>query len=640
MDDDEMEQTDMKTQLNYSNRIALSPDARWLAIFNDVGKLFIVSSNLAENAYELETSGGDTPPSELLWGGRDFVVAVWQPAQIETGCSQSLVMVIGRGGGLRRFCFEGPVRLVGECDSLRVISDSACDIILPVPARVHDLGLRLPQDSLEDSNPGRELYDANNDFETEKGTSMKRIRALREKGTLQDAVRTCQAAAAHEFDRVLQEKLLKAAAYGKSFLYEPTEPDFTECCKRLRILNAVRSPEVGIPLTAEQYRVLSPETLVERLAARRLYLLSFRISGYLKSSTAKVLVAWACAQVRSHTAVPERLVQRIEDRFRECPGVPYHQVAEVAWAEKKEELAIQLLEKEPKVAEQVARLLRFKEPDRALQKALDACNTDLVTLVLADIKKRTADEERPTRDLNDILSGNAAARDIYLAQCQDRGFAQKFFRQTGQHAELASLALQTAAEDGTSGATRKKCLEEALKSLRDSGSKPLEAEAKIVEDGLRLWERQSSLGAKPGESLAETLATLFAAQKVSDAEKLKKDFSVSDRMFTWIRLRTLCRKAMWDALFQWLNKSKPVIGFKAVVKECLRYNKDEAAKYVHKIPDPAERCEMFCNLGKFKEAIDLAIKEQEEGFLSVIYSRTDPERDKVHRDRIRKELGQ
>ena len=69
-------------------------------------------------------------------------------------------------------------------------------------------------------------------------------------------------------------------------------------------------------------------------------------------------------------------------------------------------------------------------------------------------------------------------------------------------------------------------------------------------------------------------------------------------------------------------KAKPPIGYKAFVTECLKFSdsggKREAGKYVHKIADPAERCEMFCNLGMFRDAIATADKEKDPDLLHAI----------------------
>jgi Vps16, N-terminal region len=50
-------------------------------------------------------------------------------------------------------------------------------------------------------------------------------------GVLQEAVKSCTAAAAVEFDTLRQKALLRAAAYGKGFLPDYDSDDFVACCR-------------------------------------------------------------------------------------------------------------------------------------------------------------------------------------------------------------------------------------------------------------------------------------------------------------------------------------------------------------------------------------------------------------------------
>lgn len=67
-----------------------------------------------------------------------------------------------------------------------------------------------------------------------------------------EAVDTCIDAASKEFDINWQKLLLKTASFGKTFLdlYNPAE--FVNVSSILRVLNAVRYYEVGIPISYEQ----------------------------------------------------------------------------------------------------------------------------------------------------------------------------------------------------------------------------------------------------------------------------------------------------------------------------------------------------------------------------------------------------
>ena len=53
------------------------------------------------------------------------------------------------------------------------------------------------------------------------------------------------------------------------------------CCRSLRVLNALRSSEVGLPLTHTQVEALTMPVLVSRLVNARRHLLALRIAEML-----------------------------------------------------------------------------------------------------------------------------------------------------------------------------------------------------------------------------------------------------------------------------------------------------------------------------------------------------------------------
>jgi hypothetical protein len=59
-------------------------------------------------------------------------------------------------------------------------------------------------------------------------------------------------------------------------------------CRQLRILNALRKPEVGLPLTAAQAEALTQPVVVSRLVNARRHLLALRIAALLGMDTGKV----------------------------------------------------------------------------------------------------------------------------------------------------------------------------------------------------------------------------------------------------------------------------------------------------------------------------------------------------------------
>lgn len=83
---------------------------------------------------------------------------------------------------------------------------------------------------------------------------------------------------------------LQAACYGRAFCQIGTYPRkrILQMCQSLRILNALRSPDVGVPLTLGQLEGLTPVVLVDRLINAKRHLLALRIAEMLGMETDKV----------------------------------------------------------------------------------------------------------------------------------------------------------------------------------------------------------------------------------------------------------------------------------------------------------------------------------------------------------------
>lgn len=72
------------------------------------------------------------------------------------------------------------------------------------------------------------------------------------KGKLGESVDECIEAASYEFDTSAQKSLICAAFFGKAFFPGYNPDKYIETCRVLRVLNALRDPKTGIPLTYAQ----------------------------------------------------------------------------------------------------------------------------------------------------------------------------------------------------------------------------------------------------------------------------------------------------------------------------------------------------------------------------------------------------
>jgi hypothetical protein len=193
------------------------------------------------------------------------------------------------------------------------------------------------------------------------------------KAELVEAVDGCIEAAGHEFSPALQRRLLEvrratraahaarrlvrspcvntvvrvgcwqAAEFGKGFAEGFRAERLVEMCKALHVINNVRQPDIGMPLSflqyaltphtphtprhdthdttrhtrhdthltrhaphttrvlrvrSRRYDMLGPEALIERLVNRHLHPLADAIAGFLKLKRDSILIHWASRKVR------------------------------------------------------------------------------------------------------------------------------------------------------------------------------------------------------------------------------------------------------------------------------------------------------------------------------------------------------
>eukprot|EP01062_Namystynia_karyoxenos_P059226 TRINITY_DN50672_c0_g1_i1.p1 TRINITY_DN50672_c0_g1~~TRINITY_DN50672_c0_g1_i1.p1 ORF type:complete len:991 (+),score=313.60 TRINITY_DN50672_c0_g1_i1:301-2973(+) len=624
-------------------RLALSPTGQFLATFDATGTVSVLHSDLSQQ-YSTFATKSKEPPNQLLWCGSECVLSTWLPHQIpklkgKAGeNTMSLILLIGcLPETHENYSRHGPVHAVSERDSARVLSNHFCDIVQPVP----DATVAIFEDGPSD-HPAMTLWDAYVDYEQpkESATSVRSIRRLKP-AELTLAVDTCIEAAGHEFDKQLQTRLLRAAAYGKCFCKNYDADKFVAMSRNVRVLNAVRDPEVGLPLTWNQFYDDHPDVqctdvprVIDRLLSRHLFLLAYRISSYLGEKTERVLVAWGRSKVRTK-ARDEIIARDIEDKFRDCPGISYRHVADEANRIGKHQLAIKLLMKEPKAEDQVPLLLRLGEDELALKKAMESGDTDLIYLVVLRMKR---DHQDHAPVFMRVLSApeNQEARDLFIVHSQfaadksTRAFLQEYYREMHIDSGSAFLALRHMLDRrrAPDAAAWKRCLDAAHGKFRAAKR---DVEAKCCDDQRRLLDLQTKYASDYGDddftgplpaqqppSIAGTLGLLFKHRALSAADKMRKELAVPDRMFAWIKLRSLCEHGHWELLWDW---SKPIIGYKAFVVELMKYGrkgKVEAARYWPKISDFTEKCEMLCRLGMYKEAVDTAEKEKDPEMLQTI----------------------
>ncbi|KAG5651836.1 hypothetical protein H0H81_007242 [Sphagnurus paluster] len=327
---DNLEVVDQRISRGPFTHISPSPNGKSLALLTFSGTLWVVSTDFQRSMAEFETTtvpGAVGPIRQVEWCGNDAILVTWD----------SLVLLVGPFGDTLTFPHSGPTFAVTEPDGVRVIGPEVCDMIQKVPAS--SLSIFRPGST----SPSAILYDAWESFTQRLPKSDESIRSIRPE--LATAVDECIDAAGREWEPYWQRRLLSAAKFGRGFLdlYNPT--DFVNMGQTLKVLNAVRFYEIGIPLTYSQYIYASPSQLVKRLTSRNMHLLALRICTFLSLKPDTVVKHWASAKIlRTKPSVTgsgkdaelsgdEEVCKLIVQKVEELQGadVSYAEIAKRAW---------------------------------------------------------------------------------------------------------------------------------------------------------------------------------------------------------------------------------------------------------------------------------------------------------------------
>ncbi|KAF9570847.1 hypothetical protein EC968_001335 [Mortierella alpina] len=589
---DATEARDELLQQGPFTKMSVSPDGKFLALFTSEGKLWVVSTDFQKNLSEFATRS-QVPPRQLVWCGTDSVVLYWD----------KIVLMVGPYGDWIKYTYDDAIFLIPEIDGVRVISSEKCEFLQKVPDVTENIF------KIGSTAPAAMLYDALDHFEKKSPKADENIRSIRLE--LSEAVEACIEAAGHEISHQYQRSLLKAASFGKCFLEIHNADSFVEMCKVLRVLNAVRYYEIGIPLTYVQYQRLTPEALIDRLISRHQYLLAIRICEYLKMRTDRILIHWACSKIKKSNDDVDTICKMVVEKLANKPGLSYAEIAMTAHKAGQSTLATMLLDYEPRAGDQVPLLISMQEDERALVKAIESGDTDLVYHVLLHLKRKPL----PPADFFRKINDKPLACHLFesYSRQQDPESLRQFYYQDDRHVDSANLSLIESFQikDTTERINK---IKESLRLYQKAKDNVFETKA--VEDSIRLLQAQVQLEkdySQPftGLSVSSTVYKLVTINQSNRAAKVRSDFKMPDKRFWWIKLRALVEIRDWEGVATLAKSKKSPIGYEPFVEECVKAKQfTEAGKYILKC-DAHLRAGLFLKIQAFQEAGEQAFLQKD-----------------------------
>ncbi|RPA85838.1 vacuolar protein sorting 16 [Ascobolus immersus RN42] len=591
-----VDQTEVQNQMMDQGpflHISVSPNGNLTALYSESERVWVVSTDFQNKWSEVDVGMGGTHPIDMVWCSNDSVVLAWQDE----------VQMMGPNGIALRYFYDDRVHVLPDVDGVKLLSGGKLEFLQKVPDILEEI-FRIGSTS-----PASVLLDAIDQLEKESPKADDDIQLIRQQ--LPEAVNSCIQAAGYEFNVHWQKQLLKAASFGKSVLELYNSDEFVEMTETLRVLNAVRYYEVGMPLTYDQYLRLTPEKLIERLLNRQQHLFALRISEYLHLATApKIYIHWACLKVR-HSSLPEdEICRTIVDKLSSQPGISFEEVARTAFNEGRGHLATQLLNYEPRAGKQVPLLLSMEEDDIALDKAIESGDTDLIQFVLMHLKKKL-----PLAQFFRVVNPRPVAYSLIESEARqdDRELLKDLYYQDDRRADGAYVVLEEALMADELPKELDK-LSLTTKLLSDSKLHLVDAAA-ISEFSalLTFQENLERILASPylHLSLNDTALQLLKQNHSTQANKLKSEFKIPDTTYTYLRLRAWIHRRDWPAIEEYsIKNKKSPIGWVPFFEELANAKQPKvAALFVEKCGGaPRERMERWERIGMVVEACKVAIQ--------------------------------
>ncbi|KAL3162570.1 hypothetical protein ABBQ38_008623 [Trebouxia sp. C0009 RCD-2024] len=606
-------------------QLCIAPNGQFVAAYTADGRLKVWTSDFTKALSEFATQS-EKPPEQLEWCGTDSVVMCWQ----------DILLMVGPYGDWIKHDLEGKTVLVSECDGVRLVS-----------AEKHELLSRVP-DSLVDvfkigsTAPGALLFDARQLFEQQNARADEALRSI--VGQLPQAVATCVDAAGAEMDSIRQAALMKAGCYGRAFCPVGSYPRkrILQICQSLRILNALRGSDVGMPLTLPQLEALTPSVLVSRLINGRRHLLALRIAEMLNMDTDKVLVHWACQKISASLQQGDEEVQEVvRGKLQRYRGIRYSLIASHAESVGRKRLATLLLEYETCAADQVPLLLSLGEMEGALTKAIDSGDTDLVYLAIFRMYRKGM----PSKSFLETINAKPLAKRLFISYCHRRepelleqlylGMAS--WQGVGHMRLCAALRkanrIRKAAEAGSSSSQAGLISDntEVVQLLvraseQYSQTKEHVFQSKACAEFAKLRTVQAELEQEAGQScflgcsVIQTVQQCLRLGNARAAERVRHTFKLSDKRFGWVKVQTLATLKDWEALEALCKEKKNVLPIPVYIAAAKANGAppQACAKLVARLPDASRKAEEYAALGMFQEAAETAATVKDSAMLSKI----------------------
>lgn len=505
---------------------------------------------------------------------------------------------------------DSELSLQTETDALRVYGERSHVLLLPVSLKAEQT-LKLGSIA-----PSAILYSCVDQIKDGSPRANATIQSL-DKQSLTEAVDTCISTALEELEPKAQEKLLRAARFGKSVLLNYDSTHYVQTITALQIGNNVR--ELQLFSTNTQLNALGLNKLLNRLQTRRFWPEAVAVAKLMRAPFESIYANWACFEIENSVNSmlnDEDLLDLLDKKLLNLPALSYTEIVHQALTNGRKQLALFLISREPVVKNRISLLLEMNDVSNVLDQALNSGNIYLVDYVLMILSVQLS-----TPQLMRLLNGNKLAlrrQELLLKALNSTNDALFEFlgymddRETVLRYEFKSVV--------DSPSTLASSTEQLLNlSTRFTAlGKQYSLETKACKDWSRLLDVQKQLEQDfhekfIGKSSSETVSALLRLAQPHVAQKTSAKLGIPERQFWWLQLQSLAERHQWAKLFDLATNSKSLIGYKPFYDACFEgKNFDLAAKFVPMIQEAGleEKVNLYLKVNDIEKARELAAKSR------------------------------
>ena len=419
------------------------------------------------------------------------------------------------------------------------------------------------------TSPGALLHDSRNLVGEDDVRAATELLNVLEQDCIQEASVGCLKAAGWcSLQPLLQQSLLRAGIYGAAFASRAKREHLEDMrrhdiivnlSRSLRILNALRKPDVGMPLTLAQYEAVGLPGVVDRLCGWGHFILALYVSESLdyghrhvrQRLVERVLLAWAkhkisSASLSTHDDELLRDIRASVDRqdpvIRQNKqsnknkkrmhhrSVSWSNIAEHALKCGRPQLAATLIEMEPSMKKQVSILLRLGRVEVAIKKAKAEGDGDTMWEVLRG------------SDLSDSADKNPAE----VLRAYYESLASRPSSRSSVSTSADSQALSSSSSPPSLSHLPASSEDKFLVSAHTASTRLVQLQRKI--------ESSSGRQGLVGLSVMDTIHRCHDYGLDSEAARIVKEFKVNERQAALVQMSSLADRRDWVAICRLTNK--------------------------------------------------------------------------------------